>query len=174
MKSELRKKQKALRNSLDMENLSEVIVNNFFELDCFKNSKNIFSYISFSSELKTDKILELSDKNIFVPKVLDDEMIMTRYDKCLLIKNQYGILETVSSEAFAPKKNDVVVVPALAVDKNFNRLGYGGGFYDKFFKKNSCVKVVLIPEKLFVDVVPVENFDEKVDIIVTEKTVYIR
>ena len=62
---------------------------------------------------------------------------------------------------------DLVIVPALAVDKNNYRLGYGGGFYDRFLRDKSVTKIVCIPKELIVESVYPEKFDIPVDIVVT-------
>ena len=58
----------------------------------------------------------------------------------------------------------MVIVPALAVDINNYRLGYGGGYYDRFLKKCvNAVKVVTLPKELLVDLLPFDEHDVKVD-----------
>ena len=59
----------------------------------------------------------------------------------------------------------------LAADKDFNRLGYGKGFYDRFLKKENAVKVGMLFDDFLIDQVPVEKFDEKLDILITEKKI---
>ena len=137
-------------------------------------AENIFSYISFGSEIKTDKILSLHDKNIFVPKLCGENMIMVPYEKDSLSENKFGIMEPMSDFSVLPQQNDIIIVPALAADKNFNRLGYGGGYYDRFLKNLSAKKIVPISEKLITSEIDTDVFGQKVDIIVTEKAVYFR
>ena len=64
----------------------------------------------------------------------------------------------------------------LAFDSNLNRLGYGGGFYDRFIKKierqNSCVKIGLALSCQKINKVPVDKYDKKMDFIITEKRIY--
>ena len=63
---------------------------------------------------------------------------------------------------------DLVIVPALAVDKNNYRLGYGGGFYDRFLAKYpGLTTVVAIAKELVFDKIPVQNFDVKFDFLIT-------
>lgn len=173
-KYELRKIHKKIRNELDIETISDLIVQNLFDLDCFMRAENIFSYISFGSEIKTDKILSLHDKNIFVPKLCGENMIMVPYEKDSLSENKFGIMEPMSDFSVLPQQNDIIIVPALCVDKNFNRLGYGGGYYDRFLKNLSAKKIVPISKKLITSEIETDVFDQKVDIIVTEEAVYFR
>ncbi len=171
-KSELRKLFKTKRNTLDIDNLSEKIVNNLFELDVFINAKNICTYISFGNEINTQKILNLKNKNIYAPKIINDKIIMVKYNPNNLSQNKYSILEPINNEIYLPQEQDVIVVPALSCDKNFNRLGYGGGFYDEYLKNTNSVKVSLLPNALLSDNLPTEPHDKKIDIIITETDIF--
>lgn len=167
-KFELRKIQKNIRKSLNIKELSEKILDKLFALPEFVSAENIFTYISFGSEINTYRILNLKSKNIFVPKIIDNSMIMVKYDENHLVENKYGILEPLSNVQTLPTENDVIIVPALACDENFNRLGYGGGYYDKYLKNTNSVKIVLLPDRLFLNEIPADIYDQKVDIIITE------
>ena len=61
---------------------------------------------------------------------------------------------------------DLVIVPALAVDKNNYRLGYGGGFYDRFLANIKAKKVVCIPKELVVETIYPESYDVKIDSVI--------
>jgi 5-formyltetrahydrofolate cyclo-ligase len=63
----------------------------------------------------------------------------------------------------------LIIVPLLAADKNFNRLGYGKGFYDRFLEKEEATRVGLLFDEFIFDSIPVEDFDEKLDILISEK-----
>ncbi len=94
-----------------------------------------------------------------------------------LIKNMYGILEP-SKEAKLVEP-DVVFVPLLAFDESGHRLGYGGGYYDKYLqrlkseaKNRKTIFIGLAYESQKLDVIPIEDHDEKLDFILTEKKLY--
>ena len=84
--------------------------------------------------------------------------------------NKYGIPEPINNEIIYP---DVLLVPLVAYDKNFNRVGYGGGFYDRYLKRIKKIKNVLTIGLAFsyqkVKKIPIEKNDIKLDFIVTEK-----
>ena len=91
-----------------------------------------------------------------------------------LQKGTFGILEP-KPEAMnlvAPDELDLVLVPGIAFDKRGYRLGYGGGFYDAFLAQTKSVKVGLAFDFQIVDLLPTREEDERVDLIVSEKTVY--
>ena len=84
--------------------------------------------------------------------------------------NKYGIPEPISDKIIYP---DILLVPIVAFDKNLNRIGYGGGFYDRYLEKISqikkCITIGLAFSHQKVNKIKVENFDRKLDLILTEK-----
>ncbi|MDA7752871.1 5-formyltetrahydrofolate cyclo-ligase [Candidatus Pelagibacter sp.] len=84
--------------------------------------------------------------------------------------NKYGIPEPEAKNIVYP---DVLLIPLLAFDKNLNRLGYGGGYYDrlikKLSKKKNIIKIGLAFSIQEVDKVPINTYDQKLDYIVTNK-----
>jgi len=87
--------------------------------------------------------------------------------------NKYGIPEPITSNLIHP---DIILVPLVAFDKNLNRLGYGGGYYDrlieKLSKKKKILKIGLALSVQKIKKVPVNNHDKKLDYIVTENILY--
>ena len=84
--------------------------------------------------------------------------------------NKYGIPEPFTNKKIFP---DILLVPLVAYDKNFNRVGYGGGYYDRYIKKLRKIKKVLTIGLAFsyqmVKKIPIEKNDIKIDFIITEK-----
>lgn len=125
-------------------------------------------------EVNTHSLLKdliSSGKKVIVP-VTDFETGELKHSELWSFKdlkeNKWGVLEP--DEIHPQKqKTDLILVPLLAADKDFNRLGYGKGFYDRFLKKENAVKIGLLFDGFLVDQIPVENFDEKLDILITEK-----
>ena len=111
------------------------------------------------------------NKKIFVPKIDGNDMFMTKYNQENLIKNKYGILEPAKCIPVTPTKNDIIIIPALACDLNFNRIGYGKGYYDKFLVKNKGIKILPIPSDLVSKDIPHDTNDVPVDIIITENSI---
>lgn len=133
---------------------------------------NVFCYLSFSSEAPTDKLMErLLEKGhqVFCPRIEDGMLRPVPLGEDFTLSS-LGIREPVGQAYMG--EMDVVVVPLLAVDQKGNRLGYGGGFYDRYLKTYPkskriayCYDFQLLLE------VPSERTDEKMDCIVTEKRV---
>ena len=90
-----------------------------------------------------------------------------------LTVNKYGIPEPLSKKINYP---DIILIPLVAFDKNLNRLGYGGGFYDRYLKKISkkknILKIGLASSFQMIKKVPVNSLDQKLDFILTEKNIF--
>ena len=87
-----------------------------------------------------------------------------------LIINNYGIPEPTSNQIKYP---DILLVPLVAYDKNFNRIGYGGGFYDRYIKKIKRIKKIITIGLAYsfqrINQIPADKYDVKLDFIVTNK-----
>ena len=84
--------------------------------------------------------------------------------------NKYGIIEPISKKKIYP---DLILIPLLAYDIKLNRLGYGGGFYDRYIekieKKKRVLKIGLAFSFQKINRVPINKYDKKLDLIITEK-----
>lgn len=137
-------KRKNLSN--DYKNKSAGIVfDKFIKLNEYKEAENILIYVDYNGEIGTDLIFNqaVSDnKRLFVPLCkennrLDFYSISSKDD---LIAGHYGILEPVedASKEFRVNdlaKNTICLVPGTVFDKSNNRMGYGKGYYDRFFER---------------------------------------
>ena len=109
--------------------------------EIFENAKNIMLFYPFGSELNILKTMEYNkDKNFYLPKCIGKELVAVPYktgDR--LILNKYNIKEPDTKPISDIAILDIIVAPALCADLNFNRLGYGGGYYDRLIKKKKIV-----------------------------------
>ena len=143
------------------------------------NSDYVGSYIDYNSELSTNtihKYLIEKNLNICLPKIdyQTNEINFFKYSTgTKLIKNKFNILEPeITNEIIFPK---LVLVPLLAFNESGFRLGYGGGFYDKYFSFNEekeIIKVGLGFSFQNVYEIPIEDHDQKLDWILTESYLY--
>ena len=180
----LRKEVLEKRNNLDFnkkEEMDKEILKKFYETQYYKKAKKIFIYISYSSEINTKEIINKAlkdNKKIYIPRTEFktrhmDAVEITSLDN--LVESTYGILEP-SKEApyIEPNELDLIVVPGVAFDRNGGRMGYGAGFYDRYFKKikkeniKKIVKLALAYELQIHDEVPMNDQDVPVDYIITE------
>lgn len=179
MKKTLRKKFISERNNLtnDYRNSStNTIFTILEEQDFFKSSEKIFIYVGFGSEITTETFIKkwINKKQIFVPKIKNGKMNLIRlksWDE--LAPGHFGVLEPTSSDYY-DGEIDLVITPSIAFDKNGYRLGYGKGYYDRYFTENEYrISVGLSYHKLLQDNVPKEEHDIKVDVIITEEKIFI-
>lgn len=135
-------------------------------------TKKWFVYLSFSSEARTDlvieRLLELGQE-VFCPRVDGKDMYAVRYGEDFSL-SKYGVREPVGE--IYNGEMDIVIVPMLAVDGQGNRLGYGGGYYDKWLAAHpNCKRVAFVFDMQLLKEVPSEETDQKMDIIITDKQV---
>lgn len=167
MKKELRKWAKEVRNSLDMEKISLELARKLSITDEYKNAENIMLFYPKENEVNLLSLLQDKSKNFYLPKIEEENLLCCPFSDgdnlCLSCFNTKEPL----TEACKKDLIDLVIVPALACDKNNYRLGYGGGFYDKFLKDIKAVKIVCIPKELIIETIYPENFDIKMNKIIT-------
>lgn len=169
-KIDLRKELLEKRKTLETKVLSDLICEKIKAQKIYKNAKTIFAYYPKAFEVDITPLFEDKNKKWFLPKIVENNLIFYEYkgdDE--LIKGDFGVYEPKSSKKadFVP---DLIIVPALSVDNNKYRLGYGKGYYDKFLAKFNECPLTLVPifSELIVEALPIEPHDKKVDIVITE------
>ncbi|MEG1142112.1 MAG: 5-formyltetrahydrofolate cyclo-ligase [Clostridia bacterium] len=185
MKKEFRDKVISTRKNQHYEFISDhssIIIKKLLSMECIQNSKNIMLYLDFNNEVQTS---ELVNKLIGLKKIVYSPITITKERKLIPCRitnlednikiGAYGIRE--------PKKDcypsidisdiDIVIVPAVAYDKNRYRLGYGGGYYDRFLNnsKNSAITIGIAFDFQIFDEIPKESHDAQLDYIITETTI---
>lgn len=108
----------------------------FAASEAYKNAKTIYGYLPYNQEVRTVPMLEraLKDgKRVAVPKCYGEEMRFIYLDDLTKVAKGYaGIPEPIADEPVADDETALVLMPGLAFDPKGHRIGYGGGFYDKF------------------------------------------
>ena len=165
---ELIRLQKRNMSSEQIELASQRLKALFVETDYYKNARAIYGYLPYNQEIRTVPILRqaLQDgKKVAVPKVYGDTMRFIWLQELTRVeKSDYGIPEPIDDEPVADDPNALVLMPGLAFDKNGNRMGYGGGYYDKFLAQEpEHPTVALCYDFQMVERIPVEEYDIPVD-----------
>ncbi len=162
-KTDLRIRAKSIRKTLDIVSLSSAAVNAVKNLELYKSAQNVMIFYPMKYEINLLELLN-SDKNFYLPKVNGENMFVCPFSKdCRLEKSKFNVQEPCTNPVNA-KIIDIAIVPALMADAENYRLGYGGGFYDRFLAANPNIKTIVpIARELFVDKLPVDDFDVKVD-----------
>lgn len=139
----------------------------------FENAKTILLYWSMPDELPTHSFIVkwCHRKQILLPVVKDDEMLIKPFSsESELKKSSYGIWEPDAQKDFA-SNIDMVIAPGIAFDKNKNRLGRGKGYYDRYFTKSNVTRIGVGFDFQLFDKVPTNQFDNKLDKIITPSSI---
>ena len=135
LRAEIRAKKRAM-TAQEIEEKSAALAKAFYETAEYKNAKTIYGYLPYNQEVRTTQMLAhalVDGKQVAVPKVYGDEMkFILLSDLGQVAKGYAGIPEPVADDPVAADPTALVLMPGLAFDPEGHRLGYGGGFYDKF------------------------------------------
>lgn len=140
--------------------------------------KSLFTYVSFGSEADTHNIIKalISQTAIYVP-ITKDKMYLTRLNSAeSLTADKRGNLNTLASNKkieFYSGQADMAIIPMLGFNKKLFRIGYGGGYYDKYLKDFSGVKVGIAYDEQYSEFKN-EQFDVGLDIIITPTKILIK
>ena len=176
-KSNIRSKIINLRKKNFNKNF-QINLDKFFSfLKTKSNLKNLGGYYSSNYEIDDLEILDFLEKKnykISLPIIKkNNQMNFFKWSKNDPLKiNKYGIPEPVSSKILYP---DILLVPLVGYDDNLNRLGNGGGFYDRYIEKIEKIKKIIKIGLAFscqkIKSVPINQHDKKLDFIITEKEI---
>lgn len=179
-KEAVRKSMRFFRKNMAEDERKEkdaLIRKNLYGLAVFQNACYFFPFVSYGTEVDTQSIIRKlleEGKQVAVPKVCGKEMDfydIRSFDD--LEKGPMGILEPVTNEIVEVKEG-VMLIPGLAFDVSKRRVGYGGGYYDRYFERICCgqvTKIGIAYDFQVVDYLETEHFDRTVDLIVTEKRI---
>lgn len=177
MKSEMRRFIKNLRREMTEEKITEIsnkIYKNLIELDLYKNAKSIFVYLSMDKEIDTYRIINHAlenGKKVFVPYLENKKMYLRRLRSLDdLTEGSFGIKTSTNEESIA--NPDLSLVPGLSFDDNKNRLGYGGGYYDRFLANSDTISIGLFAEITKSIEIPTDETDVSLDYILTENGIF--
>lgn len=182
-KKAFRKTMLAKRDAIPLENRIEADKarnEHIRNWEIYREAELLLFYVSYRSEADTLQLIKEAldrGRKVAVPKVVGTDMIFYRIESLSqLVEGYKGILEPDTERAevipgsdVSVAKNTILFVPGCAFDEAGGRMGYGGGFYDRFMERYSeAMRVALAYEEQFVPEVPREAHDKRVDVIVTE------
>lgn len=144
------------------------IAERFFSSESLTQYHSFFVYLSIGSEVSTKEIIErllAAGKRVCVPRVAGREMICVPYTEAVE-KGAFGIMQPIGGEEC---ECEVALVPLLAADRQGVRLGYGGGYYDRYFARHpNVLRVGLAYGGQVVDRLPREETDCPLHALITE------
>ena len=170
-KKELRRQIREKKRAMTEEQIvaaGERLGELFLACQQYKDAKTIYGYLPYNQEVRTVPMLEqaLRDgKRVAVPKCYGDQMRFIYMEDLSLVENGYAnITEPIADEPVAEDPTALVLMPGLAFTKEGNRMGYGGGFYDKFLAAEpNHPTVALCYDFQMVDYIPTDDYDIPVD-----------
>lgn len=145
------------------------------ETDLFRQASCVALYYSIPGEVQTAEFLEkwFKKKQLLLPLVVGNDLRLLLYKgKDTLKPGAFGIPEPVAQENSVPESTiDLIIVPGVAFDRGLNRMGRGKGFYDRLLATLQIPKIGICFDFQLQDTVPVEPFDRKMDMIITENEI---
>ncbi len=180
MKNLLRKEISKKLNRLTQKkifNNSQKIIQNLDKIETLKSSELIGVYSSKDHEIETKNLINKlfkENKKIFLPKIQDNQLLFKEIKSLNDLElGKFKILEPkLTCKTINPNNLDLLIIPCIAIDTNGNRLGRGGGFYDKLLQNHPEIKTLcLAHEAQLIEKIPTEKHDKKVDLVITEKRI---
>ena len=180
-KNLIRKQMKQLRADMTRTERFEKSMQIFEQLITvpeFKRADRIYTYVSMDNEIDTIMFIDYSlslEKRVFVPRVSGKDMEFYEISVISELNPGYmGIYEPdINGKEPDYSRTGFMCMPGLAFDKGYNRIGYGGGFYDRYLSvENKLYKAALAYEAQLLESIPAQDGDVRPDMIVTEESIY--
>lgn len=160
----------------DAKAFSSLIADKLLSLNSVRNASCIMAYYPFKNEPDLLPFIQRicdSGKSVALPCVTGEcEMRPVMFGNDTRLKtNRYGIPEPVISESCDIVNPDVIIVPGTAFDIRLNRIGFGGGYYDRYLQNTNAVKIGVCFDFQVVDNIDTDEHDIPMDIVITEKRI---
>lgn len=172
-KTALRKTISARKRSLTVEQIEDAsrrLASLLFSHPIYQSASALYAYLSYNQEVRTAPVIRQalgSGKRVAVPKVVDGEMVFLWLTEDTVIAPGYcGIPEPVDG-AVARDRSALVLMPGLAFDPEGHRMGYGGGFYDRFLAGEPHPTVALCYDFQLLPHLDTEAHDIPVDVVLS-------
>lgn len=175
-KKDFRRSVLAARKAMDpaeVRRASEIICGKVRETKDYRDATSLCVYMPINNEVEADLLIPLAKadgKKVYIPKVIDQEMIFNRCDDPAdLVEGPFHIRESVSEEVLEPDGNTLIIMPGSVFDLLRNRIGYGGGYYDRYLSRYpQCRTMAVCFDLQVVESLPAEEFDIRPDTIISE------
>ncbi|MGN0161608.1 MAG: 5-formyltetrahydrofolate cyclo-ligase [Lachnospiraceae bacterium] len=171
---QLIRRKKSELSSREVHQRSLLILEQFYQSLVYQKAEAVYTYVNYNEEVETSLLIEHSlsmGKKVCVPRVEGDHMDFYEITSLLdLSSGSYGILEPGSTCVKVSNPCGLMIMPGLAFDLRGHRIGYGGGFYDRYLEKYpNFRKIALCFDFQLFDELQTEEQDIPVDEIWTEK-----
>ncbi|MFO7819424.1 MAG: 5-formyltetrahydrofolate cyclo-ligase [Halanaerobacter sp.] len=181
-KEEQREKLLKIRDSLsvqEIEQKSSKIKEKLFDTQEFKSAETVLIYIDFRNEVQTKEVIKeilTGSKRVIVPIMGEKRLYLSelRDFETELEKSRYGILEPQDryQRLVKAEELDLIIAPGVGFDEQGNRMGYGGGYYDRLLASIPKVPVLALSfAEQIVEQIKVSAHDQQVDKVITDKRI---
>lgn len=176
-KRQIRKKISNISSNLDKNyrrKSSRTIAELLFSMQSYQEAQTIFCFVGMETEVDTIPIIEdalKKGKRVSVPLMISKGIMVAKEIHSIeeLSAHAYGILEPSENNlTVEPSEIDLAVVPCLSCSHKGVRLGYGGGYYDRYMQETHFTRICICFEKLTNEEIPMSHFDLKMDMLITE------
>ncbi len=183
-KAQLRQTAKAIRKTLPLPALSEILCERLAALPAYRSARHILIYLAMPGEVTVELLLGLPGseaKRFYAPRCAPQRRLAIHSyvpGETPLRSGPFCIREPDADQVPGadPADLDMVIVPAVLLSENGDRLGYGGGYYDRFLPKLSatCLKISVLPDTLVLPLLPRDSWDVPLDTVLTETRLLVR
>ena len=140
-----------------------------WELPAFEQAQNVMLFWPLPDEINTIPLIEHAyavGKNIFLPVVVGDDLVIKRYNPMAMKPGAFGILEP-QGDPVSPVQLDLIIVPGVAFDAAGNRMGRGKGFYDRLLAGTSATTIGVCYAEQYYLSIPTEPHDVPLNDVIT-------
>lgn len=174
-KDERREKYCDIREGLsesEVVEASEALCRRLARMTLLKEAGSVLSYLAFRNELDLGLLFDLLPSIHWVlPRIDGKRLVLHPYEPERLIRHPYGMLEPpADAPTVTPEELDVVLVPGVSFDPSGGRLGFGGGFYDRFLVRTPAARVGICYDRCLAERLPCADHDQRMDWVVTPST----
>jgi 5-formyltetrahydrofolate cyclo-ligase len=171
-KPKLRKRYSSLRERMTEKKViaaSTALCQQLAAWETLQAAQNVLTYIAFRNELDLSSLFDLLPHIRWaVPRIKGKDMTFHVYDPTRLVRHRFGMLEPAADlPTLGAATFDLVLVPGVAFDPGGGRLGFGGGYYDRFLPNTPALRVGVTYDRCLADVLPVDEHDQIMDWVVT-------
>ena len=173
LRREIGAKKRAL-SAEQIESRSAVLAEKLFATEQYRNAKSLYAYLSFNQEVRTNPIIDRAwadGKRVAVPKVVGDGMVfiwIDSFDK-LAPQGAFHIMEPIENGPIANDESALILMPGLAFDPEGHRVGYGGGYYDRYLAAQPHhPTVALCFDFQMYDHLDVDDYDVPADLVIMD------
>lgn len=161
------KKKFSIEKKID---LSINLFDHIEKLEQFKKANTILLYYSLKDEVQTEFFIKKwhKIKRIILPVVDGDNLLLKEYNPEHIGRGYQSIIEPQQQQTIPVSEVEFAIIPGIAFDLQYNRLGRGKGFYDRFLSEVKSLIVGVCFEIQIVNKIPIESFDRPMDLVVTE------